>query len=43
MKSMVGGDPKNGYPVEGLWIHEGEDNLDRNVFDDAHIGTEYGD
>jgi hypothetical protein len=39
---MVGGDPPDGYPDAGIWVREMLDtDRDRNVFDDADMGTEY--
>jgi hypothetical protein len=44
MHSMVGGDPADGYPARGIWVQDGGDVvLAMNVFDDAEMGTEYGD
>jgi hypothetical protein len=44
MHSMVGGDLPEGYLATGIWVAEGTDvEKDRNVFDDANMGTEYGD
>jgi hypothetical protein len=43
MRSMVGGDPQNGFPAQGMWIqHDTEELPDINVFDDADMRTEYG-
>jgi hypothetical protein len=40
--SMLGGDPPQGYPREGIHVH-GQDKVieDRNVFDDGVPGNEY--
>jgi hypothetical protein len=44
MHSMVGGDPPDGYPSGGIWVHDGREyDMETNVFDDADIGTEYRD
>lgn len=42
MRSMLGGDPKGGYPKEGIWVNSMRETLPPpNVFDDEHIRTEY--
>jgi hypothetical protein len=44
MYSMVGGDAEEWYRRQGIWVEgAGQPVPDRNVFDDAHLGTEYGD
>jgi hypothetical protein len=44
MYSMVGGDPPDGYLAAGFWVQDRGDPVpDMNVFDDAYMGTEYGD
>jgi hypothetical protein len=42
--SMLGGDPVGGFPSEGIWLTNSPDfPPDRNVFDDAEVGTAYDD
>jgi len=42
MHSMLGGDPVEGYPAQGIWVNaEGEIVAAENVFDDELDRTEY--
>jgi len=42
MHSMVGGDPKEGYPKEGITVNASRETLPPdNVFDDEHMRTPY--
>jgi hypothetical protein len=42
LHSMVGGDPEEGYPPQGIWVQEGSQNVrETNVFDNVEMGTEY--
>ena len=44
MHSMIGGDPTDGYQEGEIWVKDQvESVLDMNIFDDADMGTEYGD